>query len=99
MYRLPGRFLGEHDDGGGSTDDPLDDPLVFLYDHQGQAGAAAVEAGIVRRFQGRWGQTITGSGLSPRGPLASNSVCDRDFVERPSAGSFALGGLRRALSR
>jgi hypothetical protein len=92
MYRLPGIGLGEHDDGAGSADDPLDDPIVFLGPHRRQTGAAALEAAVVRIFDGRWGQTIEGSGLSPRGPLAYNTSCDRDYRARPGPGDFALGG-------
>ena len=90
IYRVPGTFPGEHDDGAGSTDDPLDDPVVFMQDHGDQSGDVQLEATIVNRFMGRWGQTVTQVAASPEGPLVHNGVCDHDYTPHPTASSFAL---------
>jgi hypothetical protein len=90
IYRRPGTFPGQHDDGHGTTDDPLDDPVVFMTGHDGQGPIAATEAAILRRFQGRWGQTLPAPEVaSPVGPLVHNGPCDHDYLPHPTGTSFA----------
>jgi hypothetical protein len=72
--------------GGGSPDNPLDNPLVFMTGHPASLDDPTNE--VFGRFTGRWGQ----SDRSPIGPLQFNSRCDHDYLPRPSGSDWAREG-------
>jgi hypothetical protein len=86
VYQYPG---GAYADGGGSPDNPLNNPFMFMTAHYTNRFSQVDD--IIRKFEGRWGQTygILPWNVSPIGPLQFISTCDHDYRPSPGSGDWA----------
>lgn len=85
IYRNPDSSFH---DGGGSSDNPLDNPLVFMTSHWSNRSSGQLENEVIEFFEGDWGQ----SGGSPAGPTIFGSKCDHDYVPNPVGSDWAQSG-------
>lgn len=92
LYRNPGGgnpVVGPHDDDGGSPDNPLDNPMLFMTPHWSNR-SNPIEMNLLQTFNGIWGYTNDPAAQAPRNPLEYESECTHDYTPSPS--QFATSG-------